>query len=318
MPQSPSNQVTVEGVELGRYLFYDTILSANYTVSCGSCHKQAFAFADTAAFSPGINGNLQVRNTPALFNLAWYPKMFYDGRAASIEEQVFHPVRQQNEMGLSWLLAVKRLKKSKRYQKLFYQAYGNVEIDSVLAAKAIGQFLRTLISYNTKLDKALVGKSYFTKQEYNGFVLMNDQTKGNCLHCHTTDADPMGTTFAFSNNGLDTASSYTGYKDKGLGATTGKPADYGKFKIPSLRNVAVTAPYMHDGRFKTLEEVLKFYSTGIKPSVNIDSKMTNAHRGGVRLTQSEQADIVAFLKTLTDSVLISTPALANPFNKGNR
>lgn len=316
MPINSSNPVTIEGAELGRYLFYDTILSKDYTVSCATCHKQEGAFSDAPnTLSMGIAGPPVQRNSPALFNLAWYPAMFWDGKVSTIEEQVFHPVREQNEMGLKWKLAVRRINKSKFYKQKFAAAFGPVAIDSILIAKAIGQFMRTLISYNTKLDKAMRMETYFTPQEYNGFVLMNDQTKGDCLHCHTTDADPMGTTLTFSNNGLDTASVYTSYADKGLGGITGKPDDYGKFKIPSLRNIAVTAPYMHDGRFKTLEEVMDFYSEGVKPSINIDPKMTAAHKGGVHLSASEKSDIIAFLKTLTDTTFITNKAFSNPFIK---
>lgn len=316
MPLPASNPVTVEGAELGRFLFYDPVLSFDHSISCASCHKQEAAFSDAPnAFSKGFNGGEMKRNTMPLFNLAWYPAMFWDGKAVSLEEQVFHPVRAHDEMNLQWSVAAERIAKSKFYRKKFRAAFGDRQIDSVLIANAIAQFERTLISYRSKYDKVLRGETVFTKDEYDGFILVNDMTKGDCLHCHTTDADPLGTTLTFSNNGLDTASRPAYYRDKGRGAVTGNPEDNGKFRIPSLRNVALTAPYMHDGRFKTLEEVLAFYSEGVSLSVNIDSKMGLAHRKGVRLTNDEKRKVIAFLHTLTDSAFITDPAFSNPFTR---
>ncbi|MFN4233263.1 MAG: cytochrome-c peroxidase [Bacteroidia bacterium] len=316
MPQSPENPVTIEGADLGRHLFYDPILSKNYNMSCATCHKQEKAFSDAPnAFTKGNNGVLTKRNTMPLFNLAWYPSFFWDGRAASIEEQVFHPVRDLNEMNLNWKDATNRINRSKFYKQKFKLAFPNQEIDSVLISRAIGQFLRTLISNNSKFDRVLAGEDYLDKDEFAGLILMNDMTKGDCLHCHTSDADALGTTGLFSNNGLDNIKDPKMYKDKGLGGYTNNENDNGKFKIPSLRNVAVTAPYMHDGRFVTLEEVLDFYSEGVKTSVNIDSKMGLAHQGGVRLTKEEKKQIIAFLKTLTDSTFITNPNFGNPFKQ---
>ncbi len=308
MPFSPSNQVTVEGAALGRFLFYDPILSRDSSLSCASCHKQAAAFSDAPlSFSKGVHGENMARNTPPLFNLVW------DGRALSIEEQVFHPVRAHEEMDLEWKLATKRIQESLFYRPLFQAAFGNNEIDSVLIAKAIAQFERTLISNNSKYDKVLRDEAYFTADEYAGFVLLNEMDQADCLHCHTTDADALGTTGQFSNNGLDSIWDAMNYQDKGLGSTTGNPKDNGKFKIPSLRNVALTAPYMHDGRFKTLEEVVAFYNNGVHRSANIDNKMNSARNGGVHLSAEKQRQIVAFLHTLTDSTFINNPEFGNPF-----
>jgi cytochrome c peroxidase len=316
MPKSTENIVTIEGADLGRYLFYDKNLSKDNSISCASCHKQGNAFSDSPnRFSKGRKNSLTKRNTMPLFNLAWYPSFFWDGRAASIEEQVFHPVKDTNEMNLQWSLAVKRINASKFYKLKFKAAFGNQKIDSVLISKAIGQFLRTLISYQSKFDLVLSGKKFLTKDEYEGLVLMNDMTKGDCLHCHTSDGDALGTTRVFSNNGLDSASYPTEFNDKGLGGFTNKIADNGKFKIPSLRNIAITAPYMHDGRFKTLEEVLDFYSEGVYQNVNIDSKMEYAHQKGVRLSLKEKHKIISFLKTLTDSIFITNPAFGNPYKQ---
>lgn len=315
MPVAVNNPVTVEGVNLGRHLFYDPILSIDSSMSCASCHNQQSAFSDSPNnFSNGRNGTLMKRNTMPLFNLAWYPAFFWDGRATSIEEQIFHPVREPNEMNLQWTVAADRLEKNKFYKSLFNQTFGKQKIDSVQIANAIAQFLRTLISYQSKYDKVLNGKAHFTKDENEGFVLVNDQTKGDCIHCHITDGDVLGTTLVFSNNGLDSIFNPKDYKDKGRGAVTGKVTDNGKFIVPSLRNLAFTAPYMHDGRFKTLEDVLEFYSSGVKTSANIDSKMEFAHQGGAKLTTEEIQKIISFLLTLSDSAFISDKQFSNPFS----
>jgi cytochrome c peroxidase len=314
MPLALDNPVTVEGVDVGRHLFYDPILSKKQVMSCGTCHKQENAFSDAPhAFSQGNGGKSTTRNTMPLFNLAWYSGFFWDGRAPSIEEQVFHPVRNPDEMDLAWQDATQRVRASRFYRQKFKLAFGNTKIDSVLIAKAIGQFLRTLISNQSKFDRVLAGKDHFTSDEFAGFVLMNDMTKGDCLHCHTTDGNALGTTGLLSNNGLDKAADAAQYPDPGLGGHTLKPGDFGKFKIPSLRNLAATAPYMHDGRFRTLEEVLDFYSEGVQTGVNTDSKMGLAHQGGVRLTAVEKKQAIAFLLTLTDSTFLADRAYGNPF-----
>lgn len=315
VPDEQDKIVTLEAAELGRFLFYDPVLSADSTVSCASCHRQEVAFSDAPnAFSKGFDGQITERNAMPLFNLAWYPAMFWDGRATDIESQIFHPVSAKNEMNLSWPEAEKRLQQSSFYVSGFAAVYGKkIAIDSVLITQTIGQFVRTLISNRSKYDSVLQGMAYFTTDELKGLELMNDQTKGDCLHCHTTDANALGTTARFSNNGLDNVSDANGYADKGLGGHTGKPEDVGLFKIPSLRNVAVTSPYMHDGRFETLGQVLDFYSDSVHYSVNVDPKMGTAPRGGAHLTELEKQQIIAFLHTLTDSAFISDPALANPF-----
>lgn len=315
MPNSASNPTTIEGAELGKFLFYDPILSLNNDMSCASCHKQEKAFSDAPnTFTKGNKNILTNRNTMPLFNLAWYSSFFWDGRAATIEEQVFHPVRDKHEMNLTWAEATNRIKNSPFYQQKFKNAFHNQIIDSMLIAKAISQFLRTLISNQSKFDKVLAGKEYLSADEYAGFVLMNDMTKGDCLHCHTTDANALGTTGLLSNNGLDNVKDPNLYIDKGLGGYSKNINDYGKFKIPSLRNISLTAPYMHDGRFETLEQVIDFYSEGVQMSVNLDSKMGLAHQGGVKLSKEEKKQIIAFLKTLTDSTFINNPAFSNPFN----
>ena len=316
MPVAKNNPVTVEGVALGRHLFYDTELSHKRNLSCGSCHRQEAAFSDGPnAFSTGHNGQLLTRNTLPLFNLAWYQTLFWDGRAISIEDQVFHPVRAHTEMNLQWNEVVKRINSKARYKEMFIAAFGDDVVDSIRIANAIAQFERTLISYNSKYDQVLAGKTLFTKEEYEGFELANDMAKGDCLQCHSTDADALGTMVGFSNNGLDDATKVEDFKDKGRGAYTGKAADIGKFKIPSLRNIGLTGPYMHDGRFKSLEEVLNFYSEGVKQGLNLDVKMEYAHVGGVHLSKDEQRKIILFLHTLSDSVFIRNMEYSNPFLK---
>lgn len=316
MPAAAANPVTVEGAQLGRYLFYDPILSRDSNLSCASCHRQSNAFSDAPfAFSKGFNNILQVRNTPPLFNLAWYPALFWDGRVNSLEEQVFHPVRSAAEMQMDWNAVAVRVNRSPFYKAKFNIVFPGEVIDSTLIAKAIAQFERTLLSYRSKYDSALRGRAFFTPDEVAGFEIVNDMTRGDCLHCHTTDADALGTTLGFSNNGLDKAVLQDDYIDKGRGQVTGLPADNGKFKIPSLRNLAYTAPYMHDGRFKTLEEVMDFYSEGVKPGINTDSKMEFAHSGGPHLSAGDKQKIIAFLKTLDDHEFVTDTMFSNPFNR---
>lgn len=310
-----NNPPTLEGIELGRFLFYDPILSKDSTISCAGCHQQKHAFADAnTAFSKGVNGTLSTRNTMPLFNLNWYSSLFWDGKANSLEEQALLPVRTHDEMDLDWETAAHRIGRNSLYPPLFKKAFGSKQIDSTTITKAIAQFERSLISHQSKYDRVIRGEAYYTKQEYEGFNLVNDQTKGNCLQCHTTDADRLGTTTKFSNNGLDAFMTPDDFTDKGLGGITGEPSDIGRFRIPSLRNVGVTAPYMHDGRFKTLEEVLAFYRNDVNVSLNIDPKMEVHHMQQLNLTDYETDCIIAFLHTLTDSVFISNPDFSNPFD----
>jgi len=313
MPILSANPVTVEGASFGRYLFYDPILSSDSTISCSSCHNQKTAFSNSSALSVGVNAGKTDRNALPLFNLAWHPSYFYDGRANALEDQISHPIKAKNEMNMQWDLILKKLNSSEFYLKKFKTIYDADKIDSVHVKNVMAQFLRILISYQSKFDRIIAKKDKFNQSEFNGFGLVNNQIKGDCFHCHPTDGHGLMSTFKFSNNGLDSIYNADDYKDKGRGAVTGNKNDNGKFKIPSLRNVALTAPYMHDGRFKTLEEVLDFYSTGVHVSANIDSKMGYAYQKGVKLTKEEKKDIIAFLNTLTDSVFISKKEFSDPF-----
>lgn len=313
---STENPPTLEGIELGRFLFYDPILSKDSTISCASCHLQQHAFADgNNTLSLGINGTPSTRNAMPLFNLNWYSKLFWDGKAASLEAQALEPVRSHAEMDLDWETAAKRVSNKGLYPPLFRKAFAEEPIDSITITKAIAQFERTLISHNSRYDSVVRGETFFSKEEYEGFNLVNDQSKGNCLQCHTTDSDRLGTTTQFSNNGLDPFQHANDFMDKGLGGITGKETDIGLFRIPSLRNLGMTAPYMHDGRFKTLEEVMAFYRNDVNASLNIDKKMEIHHQQQLNLTDHETACIIAFLHTLNDSVFISNPAFGDPFKE---
>jgi cytochrome c peroxidase len=201
------------------------------------------------------------------------------------------------------------------YRKKFREAFGSSSPDSTMVKNALSQFLFTLLSHRSKFDKLFEHKVKLTDEEFRGFRLVMNQTRGDCLHCHPVDGNALMTTFSFSNNGLDSVTDANLYADKGRGAITGKSSDNGKFKIPSLRNIALTAPYMHDGRFKTLEEVLDFYSTGVHMCANIDSKMEYAYQGGIRLSGQEKKDIIAFLNMLTDSAFTGDPEFSSPFKK---
>jgi cytochrome c peroxidase len=312
--ESKTNPLTVEGAALGRFLFYDPVLSSDSSISCGSCHNQKAAFSDAPkAFSKGINSHTTRRNAMPLFNLAWRSEFFYDGRANTLEEQVSHPLLASDEMNSNWIEITRKLNRSNFYAKKFSSLYRSKEIDSIQIKNVLAQFLRTLVSHESKFDKLLLGKSKLSDDEFNGFRIMNDQTRGDCLHCHPTDGNRMFTTMAYSNNGLDEVNDPGNYTDKGRGAVTGLKNDNGKFMIPSLRNIALTAPYMHDGRFKTLEEVVDFYSSGVHMSANIDSKMGMAYQKGVKLSEKEKKDVLAFLRTLTDSAFINKKEFSDPF-----
>ncbi len=291
------NPQTVEGIVLGKKLFFDPILSANQTQACAGCHAPENAFTDTDRFSDGINGVLGIRNSMPLFNLAWNydEKFFWDGKSFSLEQQAFLPVVDINEMGDTWQNVEQKLQNHSEYPELFNQAFGSSQIDSTLVTKAIAQFERTLISANSKFDKFLLGETSLTPEEQNGFNVFMDENRGDCFHCHGSENNPLWTDNLFHNNGLDSE-----FSDLGLGAITGDPADNGKFKSPSLRNLAFTAPYMHDGRFATLEDIINHYSEGLQNSPTIDPLMKKVAQGGVQLTEKDKADLKAFLLSLSD------------------
>ena len=308
-PVIPLNNLqTKEGIALGKKLFFDPILSGDNTQACVDCHAPENAFTDSARFSTGISGTLGTRNAMPLFNLAWNydEKFFWDGRSFSLEHQAFIPVRDPAEMRSIWADVVEELQKHPDYPQRFNEAFGTSKIDSTLVTKAIAQFERTLISANSKFDKYLLGQAELTPSELNGFKVFMDEEKGDCFHCHGSDKNPLWTDNIFHNNGLDTS-----FSDLGLGEVTGDPADNGKFKTPSLRNLAYTAPFMHDGRFETLDEVINHYSEGLKNSSTIDPLMKKVNQGGIALTSSDKADLKAFLLALSDEEFIVNPVF-NP------
>ncbi|MFD1161573.1 cytochrome-c peroxidase [Hwangdonia seohaensis] len=302
------NPQTVEGVALGKKLFFDPILSGDNTQACADCHAPGNAFSDADRFSDGIDGIRGNRNSMPLFNLAWNydEKFFWDGSSFSLEHQAFVPVSDPIEMKSSWTQLETELQQHPEYPNLFQQAFGTSKIDSTVVTKAIAQFERTLISSNSKFDKYLLGEATLTPEELNGFNVFMDETKGDCFHCHGSDKNPLWTDNIFHNNGLDAT-----FTDLGLGAVTGDPADNGKFKSPSLRNLAFTAPYMHDGRFATLDEVINHYSEGLQNSSTIDPLMKKVAQGGVQLSAQDKADLKAFLLSLSDDEFISNPDFLN-------
>jgi len=303
MPADTENLLTIEGVALGRKLFYDKKLSANNTISCGSCHQQRFAFSDNKTFSLGVNDSVGIINAMPLFNLGWGRAFFWDGRSPSLFAQVHDPVINPIEMANTWGNVLVKLQGDKDYPREFKKVFGTDTINAGMVMKAIAQFELTLVSFNTRFDQYYFeGRAeVLTPQEERGLDIFFGF--GNCNHCHS---DVLLTDNYFRNNGLDAA------PPPGLYNTTGKETDRGRHKVPSLRNIALTAPYMHDGRFKTLEEVLDFYSTGIhQKSPNIDEHMVPFGRG-LGLTAEQKADLVAFLHTLTDSSFITNKAFSDP------
>ncbi|UXX77962.1 cytochrome-c peroxidase [Reichenbachiella carrageenanivorans] len=319
------NPLTVEGIALGRQLFYEKQLSRNSTISCGSCHQQAHAFTDGTQFSQGVDGELTTRHAMSLVNLLWQTKFFWDGRASTLEEQALQPIADHIEMDLTLDEAVERLMEKESYRQSFFAAFETEAITAGLIAKALGQFMRTLISADSKYDRYLLGAEAFTPQEKLGMDLFFTHPVpsiglrgGNCGDCHVpilTSGDRQGFN-GFHNNGL------TGEKEleAGLMAVTGKAVDQGKFKAPSLRNIALTAPYMHDGRFSTLEEVLDHYNEGIQTSPTLDALIVEATNNPTQelpvklgLTQEEKEAIIVFLQTLTDNNFIHNEDFSDPF-----
>jgi len=303
-----NNPQTVEGIALGKKLFFDPILSADNTQACVDCHAPENAFSDADRFSDGIDGIDGDRNSMPLFNLAWNydEKFFWDGRVFSLEHQAFQPVTNPIEMHSTWQQVEQKLQAHSEYPNLFNLAFGTSKIDSTMVTKAIAQFERTLISSNSKFDKHLMGEATLTPEEQNGLNVFLDEARGDCFHCHGNPNNPLWTDNIFHNNGLDTT-----ITDLGLGEVTGDPADNGKFKSPSLRNLAFTAPYMHDGRFATLDEVINHYSEGLQNSPTIDPLMKKVAQGGVQLSAQDKADLKAFLMTLSDYEFINNPAFNN-------
>ena len=304
-PVIPSNNpLTEEGIELGKKLFFDKKLSVNGSQSCADCHKPSNSFTDARQYSIGIDNIQGTRNSMPLFNLAWNydDRFFWDGRELSLERQVFDPITNPIEMHNTIANLVQELQIDSEYPEMFLKAFGTEIIDSILIGKAIAQYERTIISANSKFDKYLLGETTLTIQEEEGFNIFMDEDRGDCFHCHGNENNPLWTDNKFHNNGLD-----NNFSDLGLGAVTGNPNDNGKFKTPSLRNLEFTAPYMHDGRFSTIDEVINHYSEGLEDSHTVDPLMKMVLQGGVQLSFEEKANLKAFLLTLSDYDFISNP-----------
>lgn len=297
----PDNPLTTEGVALGRRLFFDPILSADSTVSCASCHDPRRFFTDGKAQSEGIGGAKSKRNALSLVNVGYYyTGLFWDGRVASLEDQAFHPVRDPLEMGLDWKTAEQRLQQSPTYRTLFTKAFSlhsPDQIDSTLAAKALAQFERTLVSSHAKFDSVMQGLAHFTPQEKRGWTIFFDASPNlpaaECSHCHV---DPLFSDLSFQNNGIQAPNSSGTFPDSGRAIFTQNRFDLGKFRVPTLRNISHTAPYMHDGRMKTLDEVLDHYISGGHAAINLSP---NVRR--LALGKRDKEDLKAFLQTLTDT-----------------
>ncbi len=315
LPVFANNPLTAKGVELGRHLFYDPILSADSTLSCAGCHSVNHAFSDTVAFSIGIDGLPGKRNAMPLFNLGYSPfdnGFFWDGRAITIEEQALMPIQDPLEMHEILPNVLIKLNRSAYYPDMFYVAFGEEAITTEQVANALAQFLKSITTGGSEFDRAMAGEIFLNDTATYGFTLFNDLEGGDCFHCHGVNAG-LFTDYTYRNNGIDTAVYYTDFTDPGLGAITGDTADYGKFKVPSLRNIELTAPYMHDGRFQTLEEVLDFYSTGVHNTAFTDNLMQFKFQNGVQLTEDEKKAIIRFLKSLTDPAFKDNPAYQNPW-----
>lgn len=303
------NRLTNEGVELGRKLFFDPILSGNNTQSCAGCHQQGASFVDSAVrFSRGSTGAILNRNSMPIFNIGYAKKWFWDGRSKTLEEQVFHPVVSQNEMNQDPILLSEELSRNPTYVKMFNAAFGEGEITFDKTSKAIAQFMRSIIAFSPKsLDTSLLNPA-----EKRGLKVFLSEDKGDCFHCH--ELGNFMTTFEFVNNGLNLNS----LVDAGLYNVTGKGTDIGRFKIPSLLNLKYTAPYMHDGRFKTLREVIDFYDAGFQwhpiTNSNLDPNLlkhfdkTTQKPAPRKWTEQDKQDLITFLNSLTDESLNTNPS----------
>lgn len=286
MPQD--NAITQDRIKLGKLLFFDKRLSKDKSISCESCHKPKFAFADNNAISPGVDGRLGNRNAPTLTNVGYNPFYLFDGFLETLEKQAIVPIEEHAEMDFNIVAISERLAKDKRVQKLARKAYGR-EIDPFVITRALASFQRTLVSYQSKYDQYLIGKSTFNESEKKGMDLF--MNKLNCTKCHSGF---NFTNFTNQNNGLSKV-----YLDSGRMRVTKKEVDRDLFKVPTLRNIALTAPYMHDGSIKSLEEVIRHYETG-----GHDNKNKSPHLKSFMISDEDRLNIISFLNTLTDPKFI--------------
>lgn len=314
------NSLTVEGVDLGRKLFYEVRLSRTGTQSCGSCHQQSKAFTDGLARAVGVNGQPHPRGTMSLANVLWEKTLNWDGAATSLEQQARLPIENPLEMHQSLSEGVRQLQQTELYPPLFQKAFGSSAITEANVLKALAQFERTLISANSRYDKYVRKEGTLTAAERAGAGLFINHPSevsglfirgGTCHHCHVSE-DGLFSSPGFFNNGLDMT-----FADAGRAAVTGQSADRGKFRAPTLRNIALTAPYMHDGRFQTLEQVLDHYNEHVQtasPGIDPNMLLSNTPGGSkLGLTPLEKAKLIAFLHTLTDSTFITDTRFSDPF-----
>jgi cytochrome c peroxidase len=299
-----NNPMTMEGVALGRKLFYDNILSANNTMNCGSCHQLKNYFVDSnKQFSTGVELVAGTRNSMSLFNIGYASKFFWDGGAADLESQVVGPITDPIELHETLSNVVAKIQADPLYPSLFKKAFGTDVVSSKLIIQSIAQFERTLISANSKFDQWKRGEATLNTQETRGMNLYMDEGKGDCVHCHGYGS--TFTDFEFRNTGLDSIP-----VDLGRARVTLLKTDEGKFKTPSLRNVEMTAPYMHDGRFTNLRQVLEHYNKNFHYTENLAAEMKVVVKN--RLTETDIDDIIAFLNTLTDHEAINNPNFDKP------
>lgn len=324
-----TNPINDRVATLGRVLFYDTQLSANNTVSCASCHKQASGFSDNAQFSTGFEGGLTERNSMGLTNSRFYANghFFWDERAATLEEQALMPIQNEVEMGLSLDALTTKLAATNSYPFLFNWAFDDEGVTTERISLALSQFVRSIVSYESKYDAGLTATGTtnrpfenFSATENAGKALFFSQ-RTNCGSCHAdvnAAANPQresNSVFFFMdtprNNGLDAGPT----NDNGVADITGRNQDSGKFKVSSLRNIELTAPYMHDGRLATLEQVVDHYSNGIQNHPNLDNRLRTRDETPRRMNFSaqERVNLLAFLRTLTDTQLLNNEAYSNPF-----
>lgn len=327
------NPMTVEGIELGRYLFYDGRLSGrthpDSLMSCATCHLQENSFECGIDHPKYLNGHtfgMNGKPTPhvmlPLVNLVWNSSgYFWNGMVSNsnpephyrtLEDIVWMGVVAEHEMNGDTNRVKEVIQNIPGYSGLFKEAFGYERVTMKNISRAVAQFIRTFISSNSKFDRYLRGEEQLSPSELNGFVLFTTEEGADCFHCHGGSANPLFTTNLFYNNGKDTI--FTGpYEDpRDRYHITGDPADLGAYKAPTLRNIIYTAPYMHDGRYETLDEVLDFYNSGLQWSPYINPLMHHIANGGTQLTQNEVADLKAFILTLTDTVIINNPDLAKP------
>jgi cytochrome c peroxidase len=292
------NALSKERIALGRQLFYDPILSVDSTISCASCHKQSLAFADNAAVSAGVGNRLGNRNAPTLTNVGYNPNYLFDGFLETLEKQAIVPIEEHAEMAFNMVEAAKRLKRSNHYVKAAAKAYGR-KPDPFVITRALASFQRTLVSTNSRYDQFLNGKVRLTEQEELGKQLFFNR-----LHCSTCHGGFNFTNFSTQNNGM-----FPIYLDSGRMRVTHLESDRDRFKVPTLRNIALTRPYMHNGSIQTLREVIRIYAKGGFPNKN-----KHAIIQPFSITEEEEDALIAFLNTLTDRRFIRDKRFSNPFN----